>query len=56
MEDGRYVGREILDCVGIGWLQMLGTSKQSFSHTLWYCEKDPPPSRFDPDGMSAQLV
>lgn len=49
MEEGRKMDCEIVNCVGISWLQMLGTGKQSFSHTLWYCEKDPPPSRFDAD-------
>jgi len=52
MEHGRKVGRKMTDSVQIGWLHVLSGSKQDFHHTLWYCEKDPPPRRYDPDTVN----
>lgn len=56
MEHGRKVGRRMTDSVQIGWLHVLSGSKQDFHHTLWYCEKDPPPRRYDPDSKCRYIV
>jgi hypothetical protein len=47
MEDGREVGRKMTNSVRIGRVHILSNSKQDFYHTLWFCEQDPPPRRFD---------
>jgi hypothetical protein len=49
MEDGRQVSRKMTDSIKVGWMHVLSRSKQDFYQRLWFCEKDPPPRRFDPD-------
>lgn len=52
IEEGHKVGKDITSSVeGIRAFQIFGTSREWFKHTLWYCEKDPPPTHFEEDSV-----
>ncbi|GAB1315554.1 hypothetical protein MFIFM68171_05764 [Madurella fahalii] len=46
MEEGIRRDREITKHVAVRWIHVLGPFKYEFKHTLWYCQKHPPPTRF----------
>lgn len=47
LEQGNRVDHTIIERVAVQWYHRLTTSKQPFTHTLWYSHTDPPPRRFD---------
>ncbi|KAK0707694.1 hypothetical protein B0H67DRAFT_685958 [Lasiosphaeris hirsuta] len=47
IQEGRRVHRSISERVELKWYHHLSISEQFFSHSLWYCQRDTPPTRFD---------